>query len=218
MGLQARTARVVRDGQEMDVPVEAVRVGDVVLVRPGEKVPVDGVVLEGRSALDESMITGESIPVEKGPGDTVIGATINRTGSFRFQATKVGKDTVLAQIIRLVEEAQGSKAPIQRLADVISGYFVPAVIGIAALTFLVWWLFGPQPVLHLRAAQLRGRADHRLPLRPGPGHAHRHHGGDRQGRRERHADPQRRGAGDGPQDPARSSWTRPAPSPRASRR
>ncbi|MHB8992528.1 MAG: heavy metal translocating P-type ATPase, partial [Chloroflexota bacterium] len=145
MGMQARTARVIRDGQELDVPVESVLIGDVVLVRPGEKVPVDGVLLEGRSALDESMITGESIPVEKGPGDEVIGATINKTGSFRFRATKVGKDTVLAQIIRLVEEAQGSKAPIQRLADVISGYFVPAVIVTALVTFVVWLLFGPTP-------------------------------------------------------------------------
>ncbi len=145
MGMQAKTARVLRDGQEVDVPIEAVRIDDVVLVRPGEKVPVDGVVLDGRSAIDESMITGESIPVEKGPGDAVIGATINKTGSFKFRTTKVGKDTVLAQIIKLVEEAQGSKAPIQRLADVISSYFVPAVIGIATVTFVVWWLFGPEP-------------------------------------------------------------------------
>ncbi len=145
MGMQAKTARVIRDGVELDLPVEAVAIGDTVLVRPGEKVPVDGLVLEGRSALDQSMITGESIPVEKGPGDEVIGATINRTGSFQFRATKVGKDTMLAQIIRLVEEAQGSKAPIQRMADVISSYFVPAVIGIALVTFAVWWLFGPAP-------------------------------------------------------------------------
>jgi P-type Cu+ transporter len=145
MGMQARTARVIRDGTETDIPVEAVRIGDLILVRPGEKVPVDGIVEEGGSALDESMITGESMPVEKGAGDEVIGATINRTGSFRFRATRVGKDTMLAQIVRLVEEAQGSKAPIQRLADVISGYFVPAVIGIALLTFGVWLLFGPAP-------------------------------------------------------------------------
>jgi len=145
MGMQAKTARLIRDGQEVDVPVEAVQVDDVILVRPGEKVPVDGEVLEGHSTVDESMITGESIPVEKGPGDQVIGATINRTGSFRFRATKVGKDTVLAQIVKLVEEAQGSKAPVQRMADVISSYFVPAVIGIALLTFVVWWLFGPPP-------------------------------------------------------------------------
>ncbi len=145
MGMQAKTARVIRDGVEVDVPVEAVQIGDVVLVRPGEKVPVDGTVLDGRSALDESMITGESIPVEKGPGDQVIGATINKTGSFKFRTTKVGKDTVLAQIIRLVEEAQGSKAPIQRLADVISSYFVPAVIATAVVTFVVWYFFGPTP-------------------------------------------------------------------------
>jgi len=145
MGLRAKTARVVRGGEEVDIPVEEVRVGDLVIVRPGEKIPVDGVVREGRSAVDESMITGESIPVEKGPGDQVIGATMNRTGTFRFEATKVGQDTVLAQIVKLVEEAQGSKAPIQRVADVIASYFVPAVIGVALVTFLVWLLFGPAP-------------------------------------------------------------------------
>jgi P-type Cu+ transporter len=147
MGMQAKTARVIRDGVEQDVPIESVRIGDVVLVRPGEKVPVDGLVLEGRSALDESMITGESIPVEKGPGDEVIGATINKTGSFRFRATKVGRDTMLAQIVRLVEEAQGSKAPIQRMVDLISSYFVPAVIVVAIVTFAIWVLFGPAPAL-----------------------------------------------------------------------
>ncbi len=145
VGLQARTARVVRDGDEVDVPVESVVAGDVVVVRPGEKIPVDGVVLEGRSAVDESMITGESIPVEKGPDDEVIGATINRTGSFRFRATRVGQDSVLAQIVRLVQEAQLSKAPIQRLADVVASYFVPAVIGVAALTFIIWLVLGPTP-------------------------------------------------------------------------
>ncbi|MHB1413766.1 MAG: heavy metal translocating P-type ATPase [Chloroflexota bacterium] len=145
MGLQAKTARVIRDGREMDISIDRVQVGDVVVVRPGEKVPVDGVVLEGRSALDESMVTGESIPVEKGPDDTVIGATINKTGSFRFRATKVGKETMLAQIIKLVEEAQGSKAPIQRLADVIASYFVPAVMITASITFVIWLLFGPTP-------------------------------------------------------------------------
>ncbi len=148
LGLQARTARVVRDGQEVDVPIEQVQGGDIVVVRPGEKVPVDGVVLEGRSAVDQSMLTGESIPVEKGPGDEVIGATLNKVGSFRFRATKVGKDTALAQIVRLVEEAQGSKAPIQRLVDVVTGYFVPAVIGLATLTFVVWFLVGPEPQLN----------------------------------------------------------------------
>jgi Cu+-exporting ATPase len=138
MGLQAKTARVIRDGVEQDVPVESVQVSDLVRVRPGEKVPVDGVVVEGRSALDESMLTGESLPVEKAPGDQVIGATLNKTGSFVFRATKVGADTALAQIVRLVEDAQGSKAPIQRLADTISGYFVPVVLIVAALNFVGW--------------------------------------------------------------------------------
>jgi Cu+-exporting ATPase len=145
MGLQAKTARVIRGGVESDIPVEAVGIGDLVVVRPGEKVPVDGVVREGASAVDESMLTGESLPVEKRPGDPVVGATLNKTGTFRFEATKVGKDTVLAQIIRLVEEAQGSKAPIQRLADYVASIFVPTVIGIAVLTFAVWLLFGPSP-------------------------------------------------------------------------
>ena len=143
MGLRAKTARVVRDGDELEVPVDEVRVGDVVLVRPGEKIPVDGVVVEGRSAVDESMLTGESLPVEKKPGDPVIGATLNKLGLLKFEATKVGKETALAQIIRLVEEAQGSKAPIQKLADQVSAVFVPAVIGIAALTFLGWYFLGP---------------------------------------------------------------------------
>jgi len=140
MGLQARTARVLRDGQETDIPVEEVQAGDIIVVRPGEKVPVDGVIVEGTSSVDESMLTGESLPVEKKPGDTVIGATINRFGSFRFRATRVGRDTVLSQIIRMVEEAQGSKAPIQKLADKVAGIFVPAVIGIATLTFIIWLL------------------------------------------------------------------------------
>ncbi|MCC6791498.1 MAG: heavy metal translocating P-type ATPase, partial [Thermomicrobiales bacterium] len=147
MGLQAKTARVIRNGVEQDIPVEAVQVGDLIRVRPGEKVPVDGLVTEGRSALDESMLTGESLPVEKGPDDQVIGATLNKTGSFIFRATKVGRDTTLAQIVKLVEEAQGSKAPIQRLADTISGYFVPAVLVLAAATFGGWLIVGPDPVL-----------------------------------------------------------------------
>ena len=147
MGLQAKSARVVRDGQEVDIPVEEVLVGDTVIVRPGEKIPVDGVVLEGTSSVDESMLTGESIPVEKREGDEVIGATINKTGSFRFRATKVGKDTALAQIVKMVQEAQGSKAPIQRLVDRVSGYFVPVVIMIAILAFMAWFDFGPQPAI-----------------------------------------------------------------------
>ena len=147
MSLQAPTARVVRADGEVELPVDEVAAGDVVVVRPGEKVPVDGVIEDGRSALDESMLTGESLPVEKGPGDEVIGATLNKTGAFTFRATKVGRDTMLAQIIRLVQEAQGSKAPIQRLADRVAAYFVPAVMALAALTFLVWLIFGPDPSL-----------------------------------------------------------------------
>ena len=145
IGLQAKTARVVRDGQELDVPIEQVLIDDIVIVRPGEKVPVDGEIVEGRSTLDESMVTGESIPVTKSVGETVIGATINQTGAFRFRATKVGKDTMLAQIIKLVEQAQASKAPIQRLADLVASYFVPAVVFIAIATFVVWFNFGPDP-------------------------------------------------------------------------
>ncbi|MBM3118613.1 MAG: heavy metal translocating P-type ATPase [Chloroflexi bacterium] len=147
IGLKPRTAIVIRDGKEMEISVEEVQVGDLILVRPGEQIPVDGIVRQGYSSVDESMITGESIPVEKKVGDMVIGATINKMGSFQFEATRVGKDTTLAQIIRLVEEAQGSKAPIQRLADVIASYFVPAVIGIAIVTFIIWFFLGPQPTL-----------------------------------------------------------------------
>ena len=149
MGLQPKTARVVRNGQELDIPVEEVCAGDWVIVRPGEKIAVDGIVREGRSAVDESMLTGESIPVEKDPGDSVMGGTINKTGSFKFEATKVGKETALAQIIKLVEEAQGSKAPIQRLADRVASIFVPAVILIALGTFGVWMIFGPKPAFTL---------------------------------------------------------------------
>ncbi|MFQ5911768.1 MAG: heavy metal translocating P-type ATPase [Nitrospinota bacterium] len=147
MGLRAKTARVIRDGEEQDIPVDQVQVGDFVLVRPGEKVPVDGVITEGSSSLDESMITGESIPVDKTDGDEVIGATLNKTGAFQFRATKVGKETMLSQIIRLVEEAQGSKAPIQRLVDKVTSYFVPAVISIAVITLVIWYFFGPAPAL-----------------------------------------------------------------------
>jgi Cu+-exporting ATPase len=147
IGLQPKTAAVFRDGQEQQIPIDEVISGDLVLVKPGERVPVDGILREGYSSLDESMITGESIPVEKKPGDEVIGATINKTGSFKFEATKIGKDTTLARIVRLVEEAQGSKAPVQKLADVIASYFVPIVIGIALVTFAVWFFFGPSPTL-----------------------------------------------------------------------
>ena len=149
IGLAPRTARVVRDGVEYDVPIAEVVRGDMLIVRPGERVAVDGIVRDGASAVDESMITGESLPATKHPGDEVVGGTLNGSGSFRFEATRVGRDTVLAQIVRLVQDAQGSKAPIQRLADVVTGYFVPVVLGIAALTFIVWFVFGPQPSFNL---------------------------------------------------------------------
>jgi len=147
IGLQPKTARVIRNGNEVDIPVEEVILGDIVVVRPGEKIPVDGIVREGYSSVDESMVTGESLPVEKKVGDIAIGATINKTGTFKFEATKVGKDTVLSQIVRLVQEAQGSKPPIARMVDVIASYFVPVVISIAIVTFIVWYFFGPHPAL-----------------------------------------------------------------------
>ncbi len=147
IGLAPKTARVIRDGQETDLPIAEVVIGDVIRVRPGEKIAVDGVILEGESSIDESMITGESIPVDKSAGDTVVGATMNKTGSFTFKASKVGQDTMLAQIIKLVQEAQGSKAPIQRLADLVSSYFVPIVLMLAIATFVVWYDLGSAPSL-----------------------------------------------------------------------
>ena len=145
IGLAPKTARVVRDGVDVEIPIDAVIVGDVVVVRPGAKVPVDGVIVEGSSALDESMITGESMPVGKGPGDEVIGATLNTTGAFRFRATKVGADTALATIVRMVGDAQASKVPIQRIVDVVSSYFTPAVLIAAVAGFVIWYNFGPAP-------------------------------------------------------------------------
>ena len=142
LGLQAKTAIVIRNGKERKISVDDVVVNDIVIVKPGEKIPVDGIIVEGHSSIDESMITGESIPVEKIKNDKVIGATINKTGSFKFKATKIGKDTVLAHIIKMVEEAQGSKAPIQKLADLISAYFVPTVVVIGILAFLIWYFLG----------------------------------------------------------------------------
>ena len=147
IGLQPKTAIVVRNGKETEIAIKDVIVGDVIIVKPGMKIPVDGVIVDGSSSIDESMITGESIPVHKNRGDTVIGATINKTGSFKFRATKVGKDTMLAQIIKLVEDAQGSKAPIQKLADLVAGYFVQAVIALAILAFLFWYFIAGQPFI-----------------------------------------------------------------------
>jgi Cu+-exporting ATPase len=146
--LQAKTARVIRAGREIDIPVEEVIVGDLVLVRPGEKVPVDGIIVEGESAIDESIVTGESVPVDKKPGDPVIGSSVNRMGAFTFRATKVGRDTALARIVEMVERAQSSKPPIGRLVDTISSYFVPSVMIIAVLTFLAWFNFGPPPAIN----------------------------------------------------------------------
>lgn len=144
IGLQAKTAKVIRDGKEIDILIDKVLIGDIIRVRPGEKIPVDGVIAEGESSIDESMLTGESIPVDKAKGDTVVGATMNKTGTFTYNATKIGSDTMLAQIIKLVEEAQGSKAPIQRLADLVSSYFVPIVIMLAFFTFGIWYVLGGQ--------------------------------------------------------------------------
>ncbi|MBI5139995.1 MAG: copper-translocating P-type ATPase [Candidatus Vogelbacteria bacterium] len=147
IGLQARTARVLRDGKEIDIEIKDVLIGDVIRVRPGEKIPVDGVILEGESSIDESMINGESMPVDKTVGDTVVGATLNKNGSFTFKTTKVGSETMLAQIIKLVEDAQGSKAPIQRLADLVSANFVPIVLMLSIVTFVGWYVWGPAPAL-----------------------------------------------------------------------
>jgi P-type Cu+ transporter len=147
LDLQAQTATVIRDGREVEIPVEEVVVGDVILVRPGEKIPVDGIIVEGQSAIDESMLTGESLPVDKKREDEVIGATVNTTGSFKFRATKVGKDTALAQIVKMVQDAMGTKPPIARLVDRVSSYFVPMVMIIAVLSFMVWFTFGPTPAI-----------------------------------------------------------------------
>ncbi|KKT82626.1 MAG: Heavy metal translocating P-type ATPase [Candidatus Yanofskybacteria bacterium GW2011_GWA2_44_9] len=147
MGLQAKTARVVRGGRESDIPINEVIIDDVIRVRPGDKIPVDGIIVDGDSSIDESMVTGESIPVDKSPGDSIIGAAINKSGTFTFKATRVGSETMLAQIIKLVQEAQGSKAPIQRLADLVSSYFVPVVIMLAIATFVIWYDIGPNPAL-----------------------------------------------------------------------
>ncbi len=187
--LRPDTARVLREGGEREIPVDQVVVGDLVRVRPGDRVPVDGVLIDGASAVDESMLTGESLPVEKRVGDRAIGATINASGSFVMRAERIGRDTTLAQIVTLVERAQGSKAPIQRVADRVTGWFVPAVIGIAAADVRGLDALRPGAEDDVRADERGGRADHRVPVRHGPGHPDGDHGRHRQGRRERHSDP-----------------------------
>src|SRR5213593_262355 len=147
LGLAAKSAHRVRDGREEEIPVDAIQKGDLLRVRPGEKVPVDGVIVEGQSNIDDSMITGEPMPVSKGAGDKVVGATVNQTGSFLMHAERIGSETLLAQIVQMVAEAQRSRAPIQKLADTVSGYFVPAVISIAGITFIVWSIIGPAPAM-----------------------------------------------------------------------
>ena len=199
VGLAPTTARVVRGETEVDVPVEEVRVDDLVRVRPGEKLPVDGVVVEGTSTLDESMLTGESVPVTKTAGDTVIGATINRTGTLVIKVTAAGEDSTLAQIIRLVEEAQGAQAPMQRLADRVSAWFVPAVLADRARdVHRLVRLRARRPGARPGHRHRDRRPHHRLPLRAGPGHTDRRHGRHRQGRRARHPHRRRPGPRDRP--------------------
>ena len=191
-GLQATTARRIRDGSDEDVALELVVPGDLLRVRPGDRIPVDGVVVEGSSAVDESMLTGEPIPVTKRAGDEVIGATVNTSGSFVMRTVKVGRDTALARIVELVQRAQGSKAPIQRMADRISEVFVPAVLAIGALTFVIWFLGRAGAATDAGPHVVHRRRGHRLPVRDGARDADRDHGRDRQGRRGRHPHPRRR--------------------------
>ena len=192
MSLQADRARVFKNGTEQMVSASSVRVGDLVLVRPGEKIPVDGEITEGATAIDESMISGESIPVEKTVGDQVTGATINKSGAITVRTTRTGKDTVLSQIITMVEDAQSDKAPIQRLADIVSNYFVPIVVAIALATFCLWYFvfYGLLPVETSQFSVCVSIDDcgagHCLPLRPGACHPHRYHGRQRRGTEPRH--------------------------------
>ena len=196
LDLAAKTARVIRaDGREEEIPLEDVQVGDRLRVRPGDKVPVDGVVVEGRSSVDESMISGEPVPVEKIAGDPVTGATINGTGSLVIEAKRVGADTMLAQIVEMVANAQRSRAPIQKLADQVAGWFVPAVIGIAVLAFIAWAIWGPAPALSYALVAAVAVLIIACPCALGPGDADVDHDGDRARRAGRRADQERRGAG-----------------------
>ena len=195
LGLAPPVARLLREGREEDVPLDQVRPGDRLRVRPGEKVPVDGVVVEGSSSVDESMVTGEPIPVEKAPGSRVTGRHGERHGRFHHAGRAGGADTLLARIVRMVSQAQRSRAPIQRLADVVSSYFVPAVVLVAVVTFVVWAMIGPAAPHGLCIGECRGGADRRLPVRAGAGHADGGDGRRRPGRHRRSADQGRRGAG-----------------------
>ena len=205
MNLRPAQALVERDGERVEIPLASVRVGDIVHVSPGAKIPVDGEVLDGASAVDESIITGESVPVEKAAGDPVVGATVNTTGRLRIRTTAVDRESVLAQIVRLVEQAQTTKAPLQRLADRVAGRFVPAVILIALATLAVWSAVGPDPKAAHALVSFVAVLVVACPLRARAGHAPRHHGGDGPGRRAWGADPQRRGARNGRQDRRRAA-------------
>ena len=188
LDLAPRTARIIRNGQEFDEPVAHIRIGDRLRVRPGEKIPADGLVVEGRSVVDESMLTGEPGPVVKEPGRRVTGATINGTGSFVMRAERVGSETVLAQIVRMVGEAQRTRAPIQRLADAVSAWFVPAVVVVAIVAFVAWYLWGPEPRFALAFSERHCRPHHRVSVRARAGDADGHHGRDRTRRGRRRAD------------------------------
>ena len=219
LGLAPRTARRLRaDGSEEDVPLEQVQPGDRLRVRPGEKVPVDGVVLEGASAVDESMMTGESIPVEKGPGSRVIGGTVNGTGSFVMRAERVGRDTLLAQIVQMVSEAQRSRAPIQRLADVVASYFVPAVVAVAVVTAIVWGFVGPEPRMAYALVNAVAVLIIACPCALGLATPMSIMVGDRPRRHRRCPHQERGGPGELWRRSTRSSSTRRARSPRASPR
>ena len=194
LNLAPPTARKVVPGGDQEVPLDQVKVGDQLRVVPGDKVPVDGVVLEGRSNVEESMITGEPLPVEKTVGDKVTGGTVNGTGSFVMRAERVGSDTLLGQIVNMVAEAQRSRAPIQGLADKVAGIFVPAVLAVSVLTFVLWMWLGPGAEAGLCHRQRRRRAHHRLPLRPRTGHADVDHGRRRPRRAGRRAREERRSA------------------------
>ena len=197
LDLSPKTARLISaNGEEKDIPLEHVKPGDKLRVRPGERIPVDGVVLEGRSSIDESMITGESIPVEKVPGSKVIGATINSTGSFIMQAERVGSETLLARIVQLVGQAQRSRAPIQRIADRVAAWFVPAVVAVAAITFIVWFFFGPQPRLANALVNAVAVLIIACPCALGPRDSHGHHGRHGPRRPSRRPDQERRSARD----------------------